>query len=205
VGIGAGVLALAVVGVIVMRGRAAPPGTDVAVVSQEPGVAAAPEPLPQEGQPAESLAQLAESLAHVEEQPSAISQDTAAVAERETPASPVSPAPEPAAAAGFALTQPTVVISGLPVENVVDVSPDAGGGYQVVQRLDSGDRVYVTVVPRGGPADTLLAGQTVVAATDEGAVGQTVFSDYFVTIHGSVAVVVVESLLRRLTVAVPPE
>ncbi|HWP37087.1 MAG TPA: hypothetical protein VNL18_05985 [Gemmatimonadales bacterium] len=202
VGIGVAVLVLGVVGLLVMRGRGAAPGTDVAVEAEEPGFAPVSEPLALEGQPAESVARL-------EEQPSAFSQDTVVAPQQETattPAAPApTPAPEPAAPAGFVLTQPTVVISGLPVENVAVVSPDAGGGYQVMQRLDSGDRVYVTVAPRGGPADTLLAGQIVVAPTDDGAVGQTVFSDYFVTIHGPVAVVVVESLLRRLAVAVPPE
>lgn len=184
---------LAAAGFFVLRGRTGQPAAPVALPSEEPVATPAPESLPPDVAPIE--------------QPVAMVADTTAVAEQDSVAQAVAPAPEPVPEppSGFALTRPTVVISDLAVENVVDIAPDSGGGYQVAQRLESGERVYVTVVPRGGPADTLLAGQITVGSLDDGAVGQTVFSDFFVTVHGPVAVVVVESLLRRLTVALPPE
>jgi hypothetical protein len=211
VAVAAAVVALMGVGFFVLKGR---PGAEA-----ERGTAAAPaessargvegesQPAPLVDQPPGTGAVLADQ--ETRDTSAAVSMavpgDTGARAEATPVAVGAQPGRERPAPPAFTITRPTVTISGLRVESVVDLPADSGPGYQVVQRLESGDPVYLTVAPRGGPADTLLAGQIVVGPVEDGAVGQTVFNDSFVTIHGPVAVVVVESLLRRLTLSLPPE
>ena len=115
------------------------------------------------------------------------------------------PAPAPALPPVITFAGPVVQIEGLAVESVTEIAPGMNAGYRVVQLLGSGERLTLTVVPRGAGTDTLPSGQPNVGELAAGgAMGVVGFGDFVVSARGPVAPEVLDGLLRRLTQVGPP-
>jgi hypothetical protein len=96
-------------------------------------------------------------------------------------------------------SQPVIVIEGLVIEGVARMS----SSYQVVQRLASGKRVSLTVVPfsQAPPDDTGFL--LVRAESGDSVIGTVRFGDSYVTARAAMAPAELEQLLGRLVEQLP--
>lgn len=97
--------------------------------------------------------------------------------------------------------EPVIAIDGVMIEGVARMS----SSYQVVQRLSSGQRVSLTVIPFSeAPADD--SGFLMVRAeSGDSSIGTVRFGDSYVTARGAIAPAEMERLLGRLVEQLPQE
>lgn len=100
-----------------------------------------------------------------------------------------------------ATREPVIVIDGVTIEGVARMS----SSYQVVQRLASGQRVSLTVVPFSqAPADD-TGFLMVRAESGDSSIGTVRFGDSYVTARGAVVPAEMERLLGRLVEKLPQD
>ncbi len=89
-----------------------------------------------------------------------------------------------------------VAVDGLEIQLITQIET---GGYVVGQRLESGERLTLTVIPLGSDsADPSATGQVRVEVVGDTAVGRVLFGGYTVRGSGLVTPEEMERLLRRL-------
>ena len=100
-----------------------------------------------------------------------------------------------------ATREPVIVIEGVAIEGVARMS----SSYQVVQRLASGQRVSLTVVPFSqAPADD-TGFLMVRAESGDSSIGTVRFGDSYVTARGAIVPAEMERLLGRLVEQLPQD
>jgi len=134
----------------------------------------------------------------VESTPLVVASDSTAPEEVDAALSPPAEelAPPPAV---IQFSGPVIRVDGLVLEGVTEIAEGTGSGYTVVQRLESGGRLTLTVVPRSASGDTLQPGQVrVLDLPDGGATGAAVFGTSHVSASGPITADRLQALLRRL-------
>ncbi len=93
-----------------------------------------------------------------------------------------------------------VVVAGLPVESVTEISSEGRAGYRVVQRLDTGEPITLILLSLDSDSmDTVDAGVISFESTgDDWTVGSLRFGGYLVNASAGVGADILEGLLRRL-------
>jgi hypothetical protein len=121
-----------------------------------------------------------------------------AIPEVETPS--VQTARTPALPPGTTIQGSVIVIDRLPIDSVSEFAVGGRTGQRVVQRLQSGARVVLTVVPfQGAPGQGAGASIRVITVPGDTAVGTVRFADRLVSARAVVAPAVLEGLLGQLT------
>ncbi len=94
-----------------------------------------------------------------------------------------------------------VVVDGLPVESVTEISSEGRAGYRIVQRLDNGEPVTLILLSLADEsADTMGAEEITLESTaDDWTVGSLRFAGYLVNASAGVGADSLEVLLRKLT------
>ena len=96
-----------------------------------------------------------------------------------------------------ALGRPAVIITGLPLRSVTEVTSGGASGIRVEQVLSTGEPIFVVTIPFTG--DSAPVG--VVTLPGDSAVGTVRVGNYLVNVSGRVPADTVEALIRRLSVA----
>ena len=93
--------------------------------------------------------------------------------------------------------QPIIVVAGLAVEDVSEFSSNGETGFRVVQLLESGERLTLTMLPFRGDTTERSEGRVTAVAPDS-AVGTVRFRGYLIEVRARVATDILQDLLRRL-------
>jgi hypothetical protein len=109
------------------------------------------------------------------------------------------------AAPGVPVSGPIIRIDGLAVESATQTTEGVAAGYRVIQTLNTGARVELTVLPLGASGDTLQAGQfRGLDLPEGGSTGATVFGTFLVSARAPIPSDQLQALLRRLIEAPVP-
>lgn len=100
---------------------------------------------------------------------------------------------------GTTVEGPVLAIEGLEIESV-DQLAATGGGYRVVQRLVTGERLELTVTPLGQAQVAGAGALRVITLPGDTAMGTVRFGDNLISARALVAADVLEGLLRRIVV-----
>jgi hypothetical protein len=122
--------------------------------------------------------------------------------EAQPPAPPLATSVPAQADSGAAVTEaPTiVVIEGLPVESVTEISSEGRAGYRVVQRLDTGEPITLILLSLDGDSASTAGAEEITfeSTADDWTVGSLRFGGYLVNASAGVGADGLEVLLRRL-------
>jgi hypothetical protein len=121
--------------------------------------------------------------------------------------SPQEPETEPTGLlpAGVALSDPTVIIEGLPILDVSAFDAPAGRGFRILQLVGTSDTLTLTVVPLDPSTASQAGGGRVRVRESEGSsIGTTRFDHYLVTGKAALPATEIEALLHQLVEVLPP-
>jgi hypothetical protein len=99
--------------------------------------------------------------------------------------------------AGTTVQGPVLAIEGLEIESVAQLG-GAGGGYRVVQRLETGEQLELTVTPLAQAQAAGAGALRVTTLPSDTAMGTVRFGDNLISARALVAAEVLEGLLRRI-------